>query len=197
MKLKGFIYIASAFENINYSKCGGGKGWVDNDPHFWTGIPTWGICRNDLRKRAEVDDYVFFVLPKHSRHPQMIFAYMKIQEIVTHKEAYHRINLRDKRMGNKKINGNIIVDANGNYNRYDAGAHLNKFDKIKERYAIGYKNESRMLNEKEILKLYPDFIKKLKQVLGGNGKRPIDYIQRYGQTLSPKQINQFLNWINS
>ena len=195
--MKGFIYIAGSFETINYSKCGGGKSGVDNDPHFWTGIPTWGICRNDLRKRAEEEDYVFFVLPKNSKHPQTIFAYMKIQEIISHKAAYHRKDLRDKRMGNKRINGNIIVDANGSYNRYDAGVHLDKFGKIKERYAIGYKNESRMLSEKEILKLHPDFVKKLKQVLGGNGARPIDYIQRYGQTLTPKQIDQLLNWINS
>lgn len=195
--MKGFIYIAGSFETISYTKCGGGKGWVDNDPHFWTGLPTWGICRNDLRKRADEEDYVFFVLPKNAKHPQTIFAYMKIQEIITHKDAYHRKNLHDKRMGNKRINSNIIVDENGNYNRYDGGAHRDKFDKIKERYAIGYINESRMLSEKEILKLHPDFVKKLRQVLGGSGNRPIDYIQRYGQTLTPKQIDQLLKWLNS
>jgi hypothetical protein len=76
--LKGYIYIASAFETVNRSVCGRKGSWVDNDPHFWTNPPTWGICRNDLRAGAEIGDYVFFVLPRRGRHPQMIFAYLKL-----------------------------------------------------------------------------------------------------------------------
>src|SRR5207302_3597272 len=99
--MKGFIYIASAFHTVNRSKCGRGGSWVDNDPHFWTNPPTWGICRNDLRKRADPGDYIFFVLPRHGRHPQMIFGYLRIAEPkITHAAAYHRGDLKSKRMGN-------------------------------------------------------------------------------------------------
>jgi hypothetical protein len=57
--VKGYIYIASAFETVNRSACGQKGSWVDNDPHFWTSPPTWGICRNDLRAGAEIGDFVF------------------------------------------------------------------------------------------------------------------------------------------
>jgi hypothetical protein len=119
--MKGFIYIASAFHTVNRSKCGRGGSWVDNDPHFWTQPPTWGICRNDLRHRCDVGDYIFFVLPLHGRHPQMIFGHLRVAEKITHLDAYHRPDLRSKRMANTNPNGNIIVDAHGNYNRFDAG----------------------------------------------------------------------------
>jgi len=32
--MKGYIYIASAFETVNRSICGQKGSWVDNDPHF-------------------------------------------------------------------------------------------------------------------------------------------------------------------
>jgi hypothetical protein len=129
--VKGYIYIASAFETVNRSPCGQAGSWVDNDPHFWSAPPTWGICRNDLRAGAKVGDFVFFVLPRRGRHPQMIFGYLKITEKITHVEAFARSDLEAKRMGNKMPNGNIIVDSTGGYNVFDGGAHWNKFDKIK------------------------------------------------------------------
>src|SRR5829696_2240692 len=135
--MPGYIYIASAFETVNRSSCGQAGSWIDNDPHFWTDPPTWGICRPDLRAGASEKDVVYFVLPKHGRHPQMIFAYLTIREIITHAEAFWRPELLSKRMGNKTPNGNIIVDARGEYNKFDAGVHFANFDRIKRRYAIG------------------------------------------------------------
>jgi hypothetical protein len=32
--MKGYIYIASAFETVNRSVCGQKGSWIDNDPHF-------------------------------------------------------------------------------------------------------------------------------------------------------------------
>jgi hypothetical protein len=68
--MKGYIYIASFFETVNRSSCGRKGSEVDNDPHFWTDPPTWGICRNDLRARADVGDFVFFVLPARGRRSE-------------------------------------------------------------------------------------------------------------------------------
>ena|ERR1035438_4093402 len=104
---KGYIYIASAFETVNRSVCGQKRSWVDNDPHFWTSPPTWGICRNDLRTGAEIGDVIFFVLPRRGRHPQMIFGFLKVAKKISHLEAFARPELRSKRMGNKMPNGNI------------------------------------------------------------------------------------------
>lgn len=196
MGLRGYIYIASSFETVNRSACGQGGSWIDNDPHFWTIPPTWGICRPDLRAGAREGDVVFFVLPKNGRHPQSIFAYLTIQEIVTHAEAFARKNLLPKRMGNKTPNGNIIVNASGAYNKFDAGAHLHNFEKIKHRYAIGKKTASRILSHREIQRLAPSFVEQLSLVIGKRGRSAIEIISRKGRKLSATQVTALLAWVN-
>ena len=193
--MKGFIYIASAFHTVNRSKCGRGGSWVDNDPHFWTQPPTWGICRNDLRHRAGVGDYIFFVLPIHGRHPQMIFGYLRVSEKITHLDAYRRPDLRSKRMGNKNPNGNIIVNACGNYNRFDAGVHKYKFHRLKDEYVVGDPAHSRMLNDQAIRSLAPAFLKTLSFIIGKRGTRAIDIITRKGRELNARQVNRLLAWL--
>ena len=160
------MYIAGSFHTVRRSVCGGGKGWVDNDPHFWTSPPTWGICRNDLRRRAVPGDYVFFVLPQVALHPQCLFAYILISDKISHGEAFARPDLRSKRMGNKNPNGNIIVDASGGYNRFDGNAHRHMFTRIKDEYAVGRLESSRLLSASEIDRLSPQFIDLLRHLFG-------------------------------
>jgi len=193
--VKGYIYIASAFETVNRSVCGQKGSWVDNDPHFWTSPPTWGICRNDLRAGADIGDFVFFVLPRRGRHPQMIFGFLKITEKITHVEAFQRHKLRSKRMGNKMPNGNIIVDTAGEYNRFDGGVHKYKFDKIKRHYVVGSETESRMLPSGEIRRLAPDFVRILGSILDIQGARAIDIISRKGRVLTARQVKSLLEWL--
>ena len=194
--MKGYIYIASAFETVNRSVCGQKRSWIDNDPHFWTSPPTWGICRNDLRARSEVGDYVFFVLPRRGRHPQMIFGFLKITEIISHVEAFRRADLRSKRMGNKMPNGNIIVGAGGIYNKFDGGAHKHKFQKIESHYAIGCEKESRMLTSSDIRQLAPSFLTALGSILDIKGDRAIDIVSRKGRILTAHQVRSLLAWLN-
>lgn len=194
--MKGYIYIASAFETVNRSVCGQKGSWIDNDPHFWTSPPTWGICRNDLRAGAEVGDFVFFVLPRRGRHPQMVFGFLKIDEILSHVEAFRRPDLRSKRMGNKMPNGNIIVGAGGEYNRFDGGAHRHKFDKIKRHYVVGSETESRMLTSEEIRRRSPTFLKALRSILGVQGDQAIAIISRKGRVLTAQQVRSLLTWLN-
>ncbi len=195
--MKGYIYIASAFETVSRSVCGKKGSWVDNDPHFWTCPPTWGICRNDLRAGADVGDFVFFVLPRHGRHPQMIFGYLKIAEKISHVEAFPRPDLRSKRMGSKMPNGNIIVDAAGAYNRFDGGAHKHMFEKIKRHYVVGSVVESRMLTSEEIRRFAPKFLGMLSSVLGVQGDRAFDIISRKGRVLTARQVKSLLAWLNN
>jgi hypothetical protein len=199
--LKGFIYIAGAFTTVNRSKCGKGKGWIDNDPHFWTSPPTWGICRNDLRKLAEPGDYVFFVLPVRAQHPQMIFGYLRIAEPkISHAAAYHRPELKTKRMGNKNPNGNILVDANGKYSRFDGNVHKSQFERIKDEYAIGDDNGSRFLDDRSIRSLAPYFVSTLANILGVTASpelTPFKLITRKGRELNARQVKRLLRWLNS
>ena len=194
--MKVYIYIAGSFETVNRSSCGQKGSWVDNDPHFWSDPPTWGICRNDLRGTANSDDVVFFVLPRHGRHPQMIFGYLTIDHIITHHQAFHTPGLVSKRMSNKIPNGNIIVNATGGYNRFDEEIHHQRFDKIKLHYAVGKPRQSRLLTDREIRRLAPTFTTTLVRVLGKSGLRPIDVISRKGAILTTAQVNQLLNWLN-
>ncbi len=197
-EVKGYIYIAGAF--VNGSKCGGGNQWIDNDPHFWTSPPTWGICRHDFRKCVDKGDYVFFVLPITGSCPQMIFAYMQIGEpTITHIDAYRRTNLRSKRMGNKNPNGNILVDTHGNYNRFDKGVHKAKFSCIKTKYAIGDPYNSRKLDSRKIRALAPTFVSKLATIMGHRtfpNQRPFDIISRKGRRLNSQQVSLLLTWLN-
>ena len=194
--MKGIIYIAGSFETVRKGGCGRGKEWVDNDPHFWAKPPTWGICRNDLRRKAEPGDVIFYVLPVNAKHPQCIFGYLTIKEMISHLEAWHRPDLRSKRMGNKYPNGNIIVTGTGAYNRYDAGAHRHIFDRVKPRYAVGYPLYSRILSTDDIDRLAPSFVRSLSSVMGGTGNRPIDYISRAGFMLDELQVNQLHRWVD-
>ena len=70
--------------------------WLDNDPHFWTSPPTWGICRTDYRRTVNVGDYIFFVLPAHAELPQMVYGYLRVKEKITHSQAFQRSALRSK-----------------------------------------------------------------------------------------------------
>jgi hypothetical protein len=194
--MKGFIYIAGSFETVNRSVCGRGQSWVDNDPHFWTSPPTWGICRPDLRKRVSRGDYVFFVLPKNGRHPQMIFGYLKVKEKITHQTAYHRPFLRTKRMSNRMPNGNVIVNHDGSYNRFDGGAHKRNFYKIRQEYVVGDSRKSKLLTAAEIAAKAPRFISMLSSIFPGKtGTFAIDFISRKGQELNSNQASQLLCWL--
>ncbi|MEJ0090849.1 MAG: hypothetical protein WDM80_14040 [Limisphaerales bacterium] len=198
--MKGFIYIAGAFHTVNRSKCGRTGAWIDNDPHFWTESepPTWGICRNDLRRRADCGDYLFFVLPKHGRHKQMIFAYMRIAEKITHYAAFYRDDLQSKRMGAKNPNGNILVNATGSYNkRFDFGVHEKQFSRIKDEYVIGDPANSRMLDDRAIRVLEPHFLSKLSSIIGIIGSNAFDIVSRKGRQLDEYQIKCLLSWLST
>ncbi len=191
--MKGLIYIAGAVKTLGAST--EYRGWLPNDPHFWTNPPTWGICRNDLRRKTDVGDYVFFVLGKGAELPQMIFGYMRVAEKISHTEAYHRADLVDKRMGNKNPNGNIIIDDCGAYNRFDAGVHRDIFDKIKREYVVGDSSCSRFHSPHEIKMLAPEFPEHVRNIFGRGGDRPIDIISRYGTELTEPQVTELLKWL--
>jgi hypothetical protein len=128
----------------------------------------------------------------------MIFAYMRIAEDkITHFEAYHRADLRSKQMGNKNPNGNILVDTNGNYNRFDGNAHKEQFPRLKGEYAIGDPKNSRMLDDRAIRSLAPSFVARLSSILGKQGKRAIDIISRGGRQLDEYQTKRLLSWLSS
>ena len=192
--MEGRIYISGAFTTVNRGKCGG-VGWRDNDPHFWKVPPTWGICRTDFRRTINIGDYVFFVLPKASKLPQMVYGYFKVREKISHVQAFRRPELRRKRMGHKNSNGNIVVDARGRYNRFDGGHHKERFDDIKRFYVIGSTKESDFLSEERIRKMAPRFVSKLNRIFEARGGSVFGIIGRKGKRMSKQQVSRLLRWL--
>lgn len=192
--MKGFIYIAGSFVEIA-PPSPTSTAWRDNDPHFWSDPPTWGICRPDLRSKVNPGDYVFFVLPKKCRLPQMIFGYMKIDRIVSHLNAHNDTTLVGKQMGNRNPNGNIIVTASGAYNRYDGGAHRKGFPKIRLRYAVGDTANSKFLDDIKVRQLAPQFLVELQRIFNSTGSSPFHVISRYGRQLDAGQIQSLIAFL--
>jgi hypothetical protein len=193
--MQGRIYISGVFTTVNRSRCGGGVGWLDNDPHFWSWPPTWGICRTDFRRVVDVGDYIFFVLPKASELPQMVYGCFRVRERTCHMQAFRRPELRRKRMGEKIPNGNIIVDARGRYNRFDGGYDKDRFAEIKRYYVIGDTKESRFLREERIRTLAPGFLGALNTVFGTREKAVFGIIGRKGRRMSEEQVRGLLAWL--
>lgn len=192
----GMMYIANSFKTVGRTANERTHWPADNDPHFWCSPPTWGICRPDLRKKVLPGQTIFFVLSKYAQHPQMIFGYMKVFEVVSHLAAHRK--LPQKRMCGLFPDGNIIVNAAGGYNRWDAWSHEHNFQKIRGRYAIGDPAASRFLTPQQIASKAPQFLAILKEVLGGQGDRAIDYISRAGrQALTGEQVRALTSWIDS
>ena len=127
----------------------------------------------------------------------MIFGFLNIAEKISHLDAFRRSDLRSKRMGNKMPNGNIIVRANGAYNRFDGGVHQHKFEKIRRHYAVGRDSESRMLTSSEIRRLAPAFLETLGSIVGIQGERAIDIVSRRGRELTERQVQALLAWLRS
>ena len=201
---KGRIYISGAFRTVNPARCSAGEAWIDNDPHFWTRPPTWGICRTDLRKLVKQDDYAFFVLPKCSElgtENQMVYGYICArQDPITHIEAYTRPELKGKRMRRAapgRPNGNIIVRADGRYNKLDGNEdHRRRFHRIKEYYVIGDERRSRFLKEEEIKRLAPGFPEVLRQVFGDDGRTVFDIVSKWGRVMEEDQVKGLLTWLD-
>jgi len=141
------------------------------------------------------NDYIFFVLPKHTNYSQMIYGYFKIREHIDHITAYRRFP--QKRMRNGNPNGNIIVDADGCYSELDNDVHKNRFTEIKEHYIVGDPRNSWFLKPADIERLAPSFLTTLNRVFQSNAKEIFQVIGRKGRVLNDRQIRKLLNWLNS
>lgn len=192
--MSGRIYTTGAF--INYPSNihrPNTNSYLESDPHFWSNPPTWGICRTDYRKVIGKGDYVFWVLPKRANLPQMVWAYMEVVDKIDHDQAY--LQYPQKRMCLGQPNGNIIVDATGNYNSLDNGIHFHRFHEIKKYYLVGSTSNCNFLTRQQIINKAPSFLPFLQQLFNAPNKSIFDIIGRKGRSLNTSQVSQLLNYI--
>jgi len=97
--------------------------------------------------------------------------------------------------GDKKIEGNILVDSEGNYNIHDQERHKTTFDERKWKYVIADMNNSRFLNPEEIKYKAKEFVNILNKILYKNSSTPYQIITQAGQNLTEPQTNQLLEWL--
>ena len=125
----------------------------------------------------------------------MIYGYIRIIEKIPHIEAFKRFP--NKRMKNGNPNGNIITDEFGNYNKYDLGAHKNRFESIKQYYLVGDVSHSKFLRVEEIMKLSKYFLPALRKIFNCNAPDIFSIIGRKGRVLSSSQIIKLLTWLRN
>ncbi len=143
-------------------------------------------------------DYVFYVLPRSAELPQMVYSFLRVADIITHEEAFRTPSLEGKRMRKgKNPNGNIIVNAKGDYHPADAGVHRDRFKRIRKRYVVGDPEESEFLltDTRRLRRLAGDFVATLNRILGKTARTPFVAITRYGRTLNEGQTKQLLSWL--
>jgi len=188
--MNGRIYISGSFSSIDVEKT------TDNDPHFWNSPPTWGICRPDFLRNVKIGDFVFYVLPSKIKLPQMIFAYIKVKEIITHDKAYKRFPLK-RMIPYSKPKGNILVDEYGNYNRLDYGYHRSNFELRKQFYVVGCQRDSRLFSFEEIISLSHNFNNTLNKIfkVRNKSKSNFEIISRGGRKLNQQQVETLLNFL--
>jgi len=189
--MSGRLYIAKVVKNLDPN-----LGPVDTDPHFWNDPPTWGICRADIRRNVEKQDYVFFTSSASgSNFPQMIFGYMKIKKVIDHHKAFIEFPQKRMRVG-AKINGNVLVDCSGNYHPGDLGAHEDRFPEFVKHYAVGFKGQSRMLSLDEIRAKAPQFVPTLQKIFGTTKSKAHRIIGQGGRKMTYQQTQDLLTWLN-
>ena len=79
----GFIYIVKSVDK-NY-----GQEHFHNVPTYWEDLLFFGPCKDGMRQRMNLGDYIFGVSPWKTNPRRVVFA-MKIAERITFAEVYHR-----------------------------------------------------------------------------------------------------------
>jgi len=121
----------------------------------------------------------------------MVWAYLKIEKKINHPKAY--IKYPSKRMVLGNPNGNIIVDANGDYNFLDQNAHKDRFKEIKEYYVIGCQKKSKILSSNEIVNKSKAFHTLLQNIFKTTNKSVSEIVGRKGRVLNKQQVHTILN----
>jgi hypothetical protein len=184
--MKGYIYTM-------YEGADPGKGWEMTDPIFGD-PPTLGACMPQIRKQVQRNDHIFTISGRTKDVKQYIVGGFQVEEkinAIIARERFPQYQQRQDEEGN--IVGNIIVDKNGEQNKFDY--HKGNFQKRIENYIIG-KNPTLFQKPDEVerargeasLKILRDLFDK------EGGEKPHDIIGRW-RRLEQKQIERLLAWM--
>lgn len=182
--MKGYIYTM-------YAGADPAEGWKMTDPIYGK-VPTLGACMPNIRKAVEKNDYIFSISGKSKNVEQYIVGGFSVDEKINALAAYNRFpENRMKVDEDGKIEGNIIIDQNGNH--LDCDYHANHEKRI-ENYIIG-KDPIIIEGEKQVDKAREETIHILQSLFGKNEDTVFKIMGRW-RRLDEMQIKDLLSWIN-
>lgn len=183
--MKGYIY--TMFQGADP-----GIGWEMTDPIFGN-PPVMGACMPQIRRNVDVNDFIFTISGRTKNVSQYLVGGFQVQEKINAMLAYEKYPKYRQILNEEgKIEGNIIVNAEGKQNPYDY--HKGNFEKRIENYIIG-KNGLYLDKPKEIEKARGKAtLDILEDVFEKKGKTPFEIIGRW-RKLDEKQIDKINTWI--
>ena len=159
--------------------------------------PSLGACRPDIRRQLNPGDEIFTISGKIKGLNQFVMGGFEIAAKLDVREAFQRfpeqrLSLRE----DGQLNGNIIVDSNGEQHPLDTHAKFEKFKRRVRNYVLGTNVISLNMPE-EIARGRQQTLEALCNIIGKKGSSPKDVVTRFGCTLTEYQARQLRAWLRS
>jgi hypothetical protein len=163
------------------------------DPYL-EGEPKLGACRPDIRKKLEVDDFIFPISGKVKGINQYVMAAFQVARKMHAREAYAAFpEQRLRRLPDGQITGNVVVDARGAKSRLDAHKRETFRDRLPN-YILG-KSLIVLSSDEEVERGRRETLEALQEIVKKKGNSPKEVVGRFGTTLDEKQVIQLRDWM--
>jgi hypothetical protein len=183
--MNGYIYTM-------YQGADPGHGWIMNDPIFGK-CPTLGACVPHIRRAVRVGDFIFSISGRVPGERQFVVGGLKVAEKIDALVAYARFpENRMRRTAAGRIQGNVIVTADGSHHPDDDHA---RFEKRVENYIVGC-DPVFLESPAEYRRGREKTLDTLRRIFRRDGNRVYDIIGRC-RRLDEQQVSELMGWLRS
>jgi hypothetical protein len=184
--MKGYIYISGTGTDPSARK-------NMNDPILFSKTPTLGGCMPNIRRVVLPGDFIFVVSGMVSAIQQYVVGGMQVAEQIDALAAYERFPENRLQLGpSGLVEGNVIVDANGNQHPLD-DHDPETFEARIKNFIVGT-NPVALETEREVAMGREQTLPKLSALLNKRGNRVVDVMSRWAK-LNENQVQDMLSWL--
>jgi hypothetical protein len=184
--MKGYVYISGTGTDPGARK-------NMNDPMLFSKTPTLGGCMPNIRRAVLPGDFIFVVSGKVPAIQQYVVGGMEVVEQIDALAAYDRFPENRLQTGpTGLLEGNVIVDADGNQHPLDRHNPETFEERIKN-FIVGT-NPVALETDREVAMGREQTLPKLSELLGKRGNRVIDVMSRLAR-LNETQVQDMLSWL--
>lgn len=184
--MKGYVYISGSGTDPN------ARGNM-NDPILFSKTPTLGACMPNIRRVVLPGDFIFVVSGKVPAIQQYVVGGMEVVERIDALAAYRRFpENRLHADANGFVEGNVIVDAEGNQHPLDTHKADTFEDRIKN-FIVGA-NPVALKSDQEVTMGRDQTLPKLSELIGKKGNRVFDVMGRCAK-LNQTQVQDMISWL--